>query len=97
MDYLIADAYYKKNAENLITELEMKINASSYLGINNSTVGNSTDLELFKYLKSLPKQKLANYNMAYSLCKISKRQLIGDADSLSKELNIPFLSNYVIK
>ena len=59
---------------------------------------NTTSISLFNYTSNLTlatPQEIANYNMASTICKISKRQFISDAEFLSKEINYPLLSNYV--
>lgn len=44
---------------------------------------------------NLTDQEIANFNMAAIICKIPKRQIISDADYLSKEINISSITNYV--
>ena len=44
---------------------------------------------------NLTDQELANFNMASIICKIPKRQIISDADYLSKEINSSSITNYV--
>ncbi len=59
-----------------------KINAT--LSADNKTVG-----------KPLSPEQIANQNLASIICKVSKRQLISDAEYLSKEINYVSISNYV--
>ena len=97
MDYFVSDSYFQQNSQKLIADLESKINESQSVAnmANNTMIDMQSSLELLSYLKNLTDQKLGDYRMAESLCKISKRKLIVDADFLSKNLDIPFLANYV--
>lgn len=53
------------------------------------------DIQSAQVLRNLSKEENSNYNLANLICKLPKRKLINDADLLSKQINVSFLSNYV--
>lgn len=53
------------------------------------------DIEIAQIFKNFSKEENSNYNLASLICQLPKRKLINDADLLSKQINVSFLSNYV--
>jgi hypothetical protein len=93
MSFFVSNDYFVRDGNSTIKSLVKKINMTIY---SNMTV-NMSDIYLLAKLRNMSAQHLGDYDMASKLCKIPKRQLISDADYLSKEINIPFISNYVRK
>lgn len=58
-----------------------------YKNLSNALITNKNNLTI---------DQQASYNLASLVCKIPKRQIISDADLLSKELNVSAVSSYVI-
>nr|QNH67915.1 ATP-binding cassette transporter subfamily A member 1-like protein X3 [Brachionus plicatilis] len=52
------------------------------------------DKESAQIFKNFSKEENSNYNLADLICKLPKRKLINDADLLSKQINVSFISNY---
>ena len=71
------------------------MNAYTYFKATDYFYNKTTSLIMPPAPSNFTGQEIANYNLASILCKIPKRQLISDADYLSKEINIAALSNYV--
>jgi hypothetical protein len=92
MEYFVGNEYFVHDGNSTIRNLVHKVNATIYA---NQTV-NMSDIYLLAKLRNMSAQHLADFDMASKICRIPKRQFIIDSDYLSKELNMAFLSNYVI-
>jgi hypothetical protein len=91
MSFFVANDYFVRDGNSSIKSLVNKVNITIY---SNKTV-NMSDIYMLANLRNMSAQRLADYRMASKLCRIPKRSLISDADYLSKEVNIPYISNYV--
>ena len=88
--YKVLDFSSKLKEKNLCNPLD----ALSYFKATDYFFNKSSN-SVKPPLANLTAQEVANYNLASIVCKIPKRQLISDADYLSREINISSITNYV--
>lgn len=96
--YLKADPYFYDStstsprlSNSMSDSFRQLINQTFY-----TTDTTLTDNQKLDYIVStLSKEQKANFNMADIVCTIPKRQIITDADFLSKQMKFSAVTNYV--